>query len=172
MTDAFWSESEFYDGPPFKEEMVAAAESMLGYKLPASYIELMRTKNGGEPNRVCFPTKVRTSWAENHIQITNIKGLSGKHGITVEDVGNAYMIAEWGYPDVGIIIADCPSAGHDVVMLDYSLCGPEGEPRVIHVETECDEPEVLVLAENFKCFVDGLVASSEFDHLYEKESDD
>ena len=40
-------------------------------------------------------------------------------------------------------------------MLDYSVCGPRGEPRVVHVDPE-DEVSA-VLATNFEEFLRGLV---------------
>jgi len=50
------------------------------------------------------------------------------------------------------------------MMLDCSKCGPEGEPRVIHVETETsDAPEVLVLAPDFETVLRELVESSRED---------
>ena len=61
------------------------------------------------------------------------------------------------------MVAECPSAGHDVVMLDYRSCGPSGEPRVIHVETERVTPRVLVLADDFVSFLSGLVDESQFE---------
>lgn len=33
------------------------------------------------------------------------------------------MIDEWEYPAIGVAICDCPSAGHDMVFLDYRDCG-------------------------------------------------
>jgi hypothetical protein len=71
-------------------------------------------------------------------------------------LGSSFMIEEWGYPNIGIVICDCPSAGHDVVMLDYRLCGPEGEPSVVHVDQENDY-EITYLAPDFETFVRGLV---------------
>jgi hypothetical protein len=61
---------------------------------------------------------------------------------------------------------ETPSAGHDTFMLDYSECGPQGEPRVIHVETETgDPPPVYVpivsgLAPDFESFLQRLVDSA------------
>jgi hypothetical protein len=155
--EGFWDDTDGdHTGPPLTSEAVRAAESALGYKLPESYLQLLRVRNGGYPRRRCYPTEVRTSWADDHVRIVTLFGVGFERGIDGE-YESRYMIQEWGYPDVGIVIADTPSAGHDAVMLDYSECGPRGEPRVIHVETECDEPVVTILAPNFESFMRGLV---------------
>ena len=159
----FWTDDGYFTGPPLRDEMVRAAEALLGYTLPVSYLNLLRSRNGGTPVRTCFPTTTPTSWAEDHIALTGIRGIGGQWGIDSPELGNACMIEEWGYPDIGIVVGECPSAGHDVVMLDYSMCGPSGEPRVVHVETECSVPRITLLAGDFQAFVDGLVDRSEYD---------
>jgi len=167
-TDPF-TESDYFTGPALTDEMIATDSKELGYRLPASYIRLIKIKNGGTLKRSCFPTSVPTSWANDHVALSGIRGIGGTWGLTSETLGNRVMIEGWGYPDVGIVVGECPSAGHDVIMLDYRECGPQGEPRVIHVETETsDEPEVLVLAPDFETFLLGLVDASQFDFEEDK----
>ncbi len=155
----FWSDIiDDHTGPPLTESMVYAAETALGYKLPQSYLELLRIRNGGYPHKFCFPTSVPTSWANDHIQISTLFGVGYKLGIEHSPA----VIAQWGYPHVGIVIADTPTGCHDAVMLDYSACGPKGEPRVVLVETKETTAEVTVLAPNFATFVAGLVDCLQF----------
>jgi len=75
--EQFWEPSEYalkeYVGAPLTDESVAAVERELGYKLPASYVGLMRFQNGGIPRRTNHRTKERTSWSDDHIAITGIK---------------------------------------------------------------------------------------------------
>jgi hypothetical protein len=72
------------------------------------------------------------------------------------------MIEEWGYPAIGIYICDCPSAGHDMVLLDYSNCGKDGEPEVVHIDQE-DNYRKIFLAKDFETFIKGLKSEDEFD---------
>lgn len=160
--DDFWDDSDYFTGPPLTSEALKNAETNLGFKLPEAYIELLRSRNGGTPRRDCFPTATPTSWAADHIALSGIRGIGGEWGIDSPTLGSEVMIREWGYPRVGVVVGECPSAGHDVVMLDYSLVGPEGEPRIIHVETERDPLEVTVLAPNFAQFINGLVDAERF----------
>ncbi|AIQ21203.1 glucan biosynthesis protein [Paenibacillus sp. FSL H7-0357] len=170
----FWENSDYalkeYVSEPPTEEMIASVEQELGYKLPASYIELMKLQNGGIPQNTCFPTGEATSWAEDHIAISSIMGIGREKSYSLcGDLGSRFMIEEWGYPDIGVVICDCPSAGHDVVMLDYRLCGREGEPAVIHVDQEGDY-EITFLAGSFEAFIRGLVNDEEYD--YDVSEDD
>ncbi|MNK35099.1 SMI1 / KNR4 family protein [compost metagenome] len=172
----FWEDSDYarksYVSDPPTDELIASVEEELGYKLPASYIALMKQQNGGIPKNTCFPTEEATSWAEDHIAITSIMGIGREKSYSLcGDTGSQFMIEDWGYPDIGVVICDCPSAGHDVVMLDYRACGPDGEPEVIHVDQESDY-EITFLADNFETFIKGLVSEEEFDTSEEdKEAD-
>ncbi|MDE5733911.1 MAG: SMI1/KNR4 family protein, partial [Duncaniella sp.] len=124
----------------------------LGYKLPASYIELIKQQNGGIPvNNIYSPVGNNCAKA-----ITGIFGIDRNKPCSVcGEVGSQFMIDEWGYPAIGVAICDCPSAGHDMVFLDYRECGPTGEPKVVHIDQESNFKTTL-LAENFELFIRGL----------------
>ncbi len=51
----FWDESEYatreYVSEPVSDALIHSVEAELGYKLPASYIALMRHQNGGIPKK-------------------------------------------------------------------------------------------------------------------------
>lgn len=168
----FWESSEYaeneYVDEPLSEKLIAKVESSLGYKLPPAYIELMKSQNGGIPVNTCFPTNERTSWAENHVAISGIMGIGFKKTYSLcGGLGSQFMIDEWEYPKDGIYICNCPSAGHDMILLDYSKCGTEGEPEVVHVDQEHDYKKTF-LASDFGEFVKGLVNESKYDNSEEE----
>lgn len=115
------------------------------------------------PKNTNFPTEEPTSWAEDHIAISGIMGIGREKSYSLcGDLGSPFMIEEWGYPDIGVVICDCPSAGHDVVMLDYRASGSDGEPAVVHVDQE-DDYKITFLAANFEEFIKGLVNDEQYD---------
>lgn len=163
----FWNESSYSERDYIEafpdDAAIASIEEELGYKLPASYIELMRIQNGGLVNRSCFPTSEENSWADDHIAITGIMGIGREKTYSVcGELGSQFMIEEWGYPEDGIYICDCPSAGHDMILLDYSKCGKDGEPEVVHVDQEADYRKTF-LAADFETFIKGLKEEEDFD---------
>jgi len=164
----FWENSDYakkeYVCEPLADDLITEIETDLGYKLPSSYIALMKSQNGGIPKNTCSPSTEPTSWANDHIAITGIFGISRKKQWSLcGDLGSQFMIGEWGYPDIGIYICDCPSAGHDMVALDYRICGSAGEPRVVHVDQE-DDYKITLLASNFEEFIRALKHESVYDY--------
>ena len=147
----FFDEEEEGECPPLKPAMVRAAEKKLGYRLPPAYVELLKVWNGGYLKRSFFPTTKCPRWAEDHVAFDNVMGIGGENGIDGE-FGSQYLIAEWDYPDVGVVIS---SDGHTAFLLDYSKCGPQGEPRVIWVDVETGgkRPNVVALAPDFATFL-------------------
>lgn len=172
----FWEKSDYanenYVEAAPTAEMITSIEEELGYKLPADYIWFMQQQNGGIPVNTCYPTAMPTSWAENHVAITGIMGIGREKTYSLcGDLGSNFMLEEWGYPAIGVVIADCPSAGHDVIMLDYRFCGKDGEPAVVHVDQE-DDYYITFLAPNFASFIVGLVNEEVFDTSEQDKLDD
>jgi hypothetical protein len=163
----FWDDSqyalkEYVDKAPSDAD-IAKIEAELGYKLPAAYIQLMKTHNGGIPVNTCFPTTEPTSWAENHVAVTGIFNIGFEKDYSLGgNLGSRFMIEDWGYPDIGVYFADCPSAGHDMILLDYRKCGKNGEPEVAHVDQENDY-KITFLANDFEGFIKGLVHEDTYD---------
>ncbi|MBL0744421.1 SMI1/KNR4 family protein [Chryseolinea lacunae] len=157
---AFWKDSDYarkrYISEPLTDDLIAGIEQELGYKLPASYIELMHSQNGGIPVHNGFRTTEVTTWGGKHIEIAGILGLGRTKAYSVcGHSGSKFMIDDWGYPALGVYICTSPSAGHDMVLLDYSQCGKDGEPQVVHVDQESDY-KVTFVAKDFETFVRGL----------------
>ena len=172
----FWDDDEYalkeYVSDPPSDELIASVEEELGYKLPASYIWLMKQHNGGMPVNTCYPTDEPTSWAEDHVAITGIFGIGREKACSLcGGLGSQFMIDEWGYPAIGVAVCDCPSAGHDMIFLDYRACGPQGEPAVVHVDQEQDY-KITPLADSFEEFICGLVNESAYDLDADDDPDD
>lgn len=165
--EELWTDSDYsrqkYILPPPTEIAIAATEKRLGFKLPDSFIELMRHQNGGVLKKSSFPTAEPTSWAEDHVAIHGVFGIGdSKANSLCGELGSQFMIDEWGYPRIGVYFGDCPSAGHDMICLDYRNRGPSGEPRVVHVDQEFDY-KITVLADSFEDFIKGLVSDDCFE---------
>ena len=164
--DNWYALKEYVSDPP-SDELIASVEEELGYKLPAAYIWLMKQHNGGIPVNTCYPCDEPTCWADDHVAITGIFGIGREKSCSLcGELGSQFMIDEWEYPAIGVAICDCPSAGHDMIFLDYRACGPQGEPAVVHVDQENDY-KITHLADSFEEFIRGL----EHESLYDLDED-
>ena len=164
--DNWYALKEYVSDPP-SDELIASVEEELGYKLPAAYIWLMKQHNGGIPVNTCYPCDEPTCWADDHVAITGIFGIGREKSCSLcGEMGSQFMIDEWEYPAIGVAICDCPSAGHDMIFLDYRACGPQGEPAVVHVDQENDY-KITHLADSFEEFIRGL----EHESLYDPDED-
>lgn len=158
----FWKDGEWADSylsDPVTDEMIQSVEEELGYKLPESYIALMRQHNGGCPKK----NFVKGSGAI----IEGIYGIGReKSNSLCGGTGYSNWIDGWGYPAIGIPICDTFTAGHDMIFLDYSECGRDGEPKVVHIDQESDY-DVSKIAENFEEFIGLLQTEEEYEDDYE-----
>ncbi|XVU22455.1 SMI1/KNR4 family protein [Actinoplanes sp. CA-054009] len=143
-----------WTGPPIDDAMVRCAEKTLGYRLPRGYIDVLRRRNGGVLARNCYPTDFRTSWAADHFQMDVLLGIGHPEGA---DAQSAYLIQEWGYPSVGVVIGVTAAAGPDTVMLDYT---GGGEPTVVYVGEDRVPRRV---ADDFGRFLAGFVSDEDYE---------
>jgi hypothetical protein len=141
---------------PLTDEVLWSVEAELGRRLPAAYVDLARRHNGGSFARTASPAPSRTTWAEDHVGVTSLAAIGRTASFSLcGELGSVFWVGEWGYPDIGVYIADCPSAGHDLIALDYRS---PGEPAVVHVDREW-EYRITVLARDFETFVRGLISA-------------
>lgn len=164
---SWWNDSDYalrkYVGPPPTDDLVASVERELGYRLPASYVAFMRRHNGGRPRLTCCPAPGPTTWERDHVAVTGIFGIGGTPSYSLcGESGSKFWIQEWGYPDLGVYFANCPSAGHDMIAMDYRSVGAAGEPQIVHVDQEWDYA-ITVLAPNFAEFIRALRDEESFD---------
>ena len=166
-SESFWNNSEYelkeYVDEPLTGALLSLVEKKLGYKLPQAYIELCRVQNGGAPVRTCHYTASSTSWAEDHVAISNIKGIGFKNQWSLcGDIGQNSALKEWGYPPIGVYFGDCPSGGHDRLCLDYRRLNARSEPMVVHVDQELDY-KITHVATSFEAFLRNLEMEEAFD---------
>lgn len=169
LPNDFWYKSENSTSDIAKaatDEDIVAAEKELGYKLPKAYKALIKQHNGGRLNRCICPTSSKTSWADDHVEISTLFGID-KNKPSI--FATKFYQDEWGYPNIGLAIGSTPTAGHTMVFLDYSKCGHDGEPSVVDIDQE-NNYETSVLANDFEEFINKLITRDEFEK--EQSSED
>ena len=168
LPNDFWYKSENSTSDIAKaatDEDIMAAEKELGYKLPKAYKALIKQRNGGRLNRCICPTSSKTSWADDHAEISTLFGID-KNKPSI--FATKFYQDEWGYPNIGLAIGSTPTAGHTMVFLDYSKCGHDGEPSVVDIDQE-NNYETSVLANDFGEFINKLITRDEFEKKQSSE---
>lgn len=158
---SYFVEDQLAECRELRPSMVRAAQESLGYRLPTAYIRLLRVCNGGPLKRCAFLFPSSGGDVKRTEYIHSIMGIGKKGGINGR-FGSSYLIEEWDYPDLGVVIS---SEGHTAFMLDYTKCGCEGEPRVVYVDVELDEddPYVDTVANDFATFLQMLYVPDSHD---------
>lgn len=167
----FWYESDYYNArcvsEPPTDALIAEIEQELGYKLPASYIALMKLHNGGTPAKTACPSEESTSWADDHGAVEVLFSIGREKPYSLcGDMGSQFWMDEWGYPEIGVAIAATPSGGHDMIFLDYRECGRDGEPAVVWIDAE-DDYRITRLAPDFETFIRSLCSEEEYEEAEE-----
>ncbi|MFI0988636.1 SMI1/KNR4 family protein [Streptomyces exfoliatus] len=154
----FWDDGDYGVQQPLTDEMVREAERALGVTLPSGLLALLRIRNGGivAGDHDAFPTSGPTSWSEDHVPFDTLMGIGRRHG-TTSLLDTPYLVREWGMPAPLVLLS---GDGHCWIALDYRTCGRDGEPSVTWFET--DLARELVLARDFRSFVEGLTAGTTY----------
>ena len=153
----FWNNCDWtkkYVGNDLTKQDVDMVESELGYRLPPSYIELMKIQNGGVPQKNFYLVPDKNHSA---VYLNTIFGLdSTKEYSLCGGLGSKFRIDEWGYPSYGIYFGDTLSGGHELFLMDYRVCGKDGEPEILLIDQECDY-RITFVAKDFETFIRGLL---------------
>jgi len=157
---SFWNDSpanvdQYVLSPP-TDEQIEAVEEQLVFKLPTFYVNMMKLHNGGVPHYRYFPVSQAENDGKIQVEISNILGIGREkaHSLCGE-AGSRVIIEQGGYPEIGVILCECPSES-EVVMLDYRESGNAGEPEVVHVN-KAEGYKITWLAPNVETFIQGLV---------------
>lgn len=158
--DCDYSREKYTGSVPTVDE-IASVEAELGYRLPAAYKALMAQRNGGMLTRNAFPNSLMRDWTPAAYSVESIYGMDrSKEYSLCGSMGSRFWMDEWRYPSIGVVIGDTISAGHQMIVLDYSDCGPQGEPCVVSIDQESDY-EISYLADNFAQFIRSLVPAED-----------
>lgn len=134
----FWNDSaeavdQYVLAPP-TDEQVESVEEQLVFKLPTSYINMMKLHNGGVPHYRYFPVSQAEAAKKVRVEVAGILGIGREKAHSLGgEAGSRFIIEQGGYPEIGVVICECPSDS-EVVMLDYRESGNAGEPEVVHVD--------------------------------------
>lgn len=141
-------EDDNYSFPPFTDKDLEETEKAIGWKLPKSYIALLKIRNGGSINSEEF----------DECWLSAIYGISSSEGGIIDMFDN--WINEWEYPNIGIPFGETQSAGHDMYFMDFSVVDENGEPRIVHIDNEADN-SIDVVADNLEDFLTKIYNNEE-----------
>lgn len=133
--------SEF-DGPQVTDDLITSAERCLGFRLPESYISLLRQKNGGVMVGCHVKVAETTFYGGSTLPIFGIMGIGGEWSVdTVPELPDGNPEANFpigisklkslGYSGRGFVFSRC---GHSVYVMDYSSVANRSEPQIIYVD--------------------------------------
>lgn len=140
---------------------VRSVQEELGFRLPDTFVELMKMHNGGMVNRCWYPIRFPAETYSDYIQITHLLGIGRDANYSLcGRFGSKFLLEGKGELETaGIAIANCISPSRAVIMLDYRNAGKDGEPCVTFVNSQTNEESII--APNFEIFIRGLKTSLE-----------
>ncbi|HCF51712.1 MAG TPA: SMI1/KNR4 family protein [Bacillus sp. (in: Bacteria)] len=148
MKSTIWADDDYLKLAPINDELIKKAEEVLNVKLPESYINLLKEQNGGTLRLDVHPTSKPNSWADNHVNVSGLYGISFDENES-SILESRYLIREWEMPENIILLS---GDGHTWIALDYRNVAEN--PPVIFIDNEFEE--IIELAPNFERFLQNL----------------
>ena len=161
----FWhdiKESErHYESAKPDLRAIRSVQEELGFRLPDTYVELMKMHNGGMVNRCWYPINFPAETYSDYIQITHLLGIGRDANYSLcGRFGSRFLLEGKGdLEKAGVAFANCISPSRAILILDYRTSGNDGEPCVTYINSQTHEETVI--APNFEIFVRGLKTSLE-----------
>ncbi len=162
MFNYLWEKDEGIDIEelePFNDAILKEVESTLGVKLPSTYVELMRNKNGGT---LAFNELHSRKVPEGELLVQTLNGIAIDDGIGE----NNYLLEEWELPKGLILIG---GDGHSWVALDYRNYDGDNPPICC---IESGRRKGKKIADNFEGFLKQLKEPEPLEDDDEYEDDD
>lgn len=154
----FWS-TNYYEHPPLTDIALARAERILGVRLPAELVSLLRLQNGGYTKGFIHPMTRPTTWAKDHVPLHDLAGIiiDPDHTSPMNLIRTEEMTQEWGLPRKQVLLS---GDGHHWITLDYRN---GSNPSVAWIDVDCGED--IQVASSFNEFFAGLLAETSQDEV-------
>jgi len=150
---------------PLTDRMVAEAESSLNVRLPASYVEALRQKNGGSTigQYIRLPTQDIPQHLERFVDhgYVSIGGLNGIGTSHQSITRTLYLTNEWRLPN-RLVLLD--GDGHTWIAFDYRKS--TATPPIVFVDS--DSGDTLRIANSFAELFAALIPHEE---LFDEDGD-
>jgi hypothetical protein len=160
MVSLFEPIESAWDCPPLTDEMILEAQRRLDVVLPASYIEVLRVRNGGLLRRCEHP--IYLDIMKSNICVSMLYGIGVDDGIDSTD-GTHYFLSkflahQWSLPEGSVVFS---KFGHVGLSFAYHQAVDKSDPPVVFHYAEC-YPDVITVpvAPSFKALISALVIPS------------
>lgn len=153
-----WDIEEPASNEPLTDDVIANAERQLGVRLPKSYLDALRIKNGGSTigNSIKLPVQyvpdhLRHYIDHGYISVRDINGIgSGDDTILETD----YFVGEWGLPSPIVILS---GEGHWWIAFDYRVV--QENPPIVFLDS--DSGDTLHVSDDFASFLASIVSDEQ-----------
>jgi len=149
----FWGKtSPLLTHPPLTDTVIQQAQSELGYKLPAAYLNILRKQNGGYINYNGFPAPDNHAW-ESVILVDHILGIGADVGI----LDTPMLLEIWQMPAELVLFS---GDGNYWLAMDYRGCLDCAEPAITYFDNQYPNEQgraEFPLTNSFAAFLAGLV---------------